>query len=107
MVPAEKLRDYALNPGHSTGTHKARVFASALGIARSDWKFLRDQIVSRVGECPVSAIRLKPPYGVEYEVRIEVDGRNGETHQVITGWLVSEAGAPRLTTAYVDTPRRA
>ena len=32
QISAEKLRDYALNPDHSTGAHKARVFALALGI---------------------------------------------------------------------------
>jgi hypothetical protein len=82
------------------------VFAAALGITQMDWTFLRDQIVARVGECPVMAIRPKPPYGLEYEIRIDIDGRNGETHRVITGWLLSEMGRPRLTTAYVETPRR-
>jgi hypothetical protein len=101
-IAPEKLRDYALNSEHATGAHKARVFAAALGITRSDWTFLRDQILSRLRESPVTAIRPKAPY-----VRIEIDGRNGATHRVVTGWLVPEAGPPRLTSAYVETPRRA
>lgn len=105
-IPVEKLRDYALNPEHSTGGHKARVFASALGIGRADWTYLRDQILDRVVRAPVTAIRPKPPYGVEYEVRIEIDGRNGETHRVITGWLATDTDAPRLVTLYVELPRR-
>jgi hypothetical protein len=53
----------------------------------------------------VTAIRPKPPYGVEYEVRIEIEGLNGETHPIITGWLVPEEGGPRLLTAYVELRR--
>jgi hypothetical protein len=39
-------------------------------------------------------------------VRIDIDGLNGETHPIITGWLVTEGEPPRLITAYVDLPRR-
>jgi hypothetical protein len=104
-APEDKLHGYALNAEHPTGRHKARVFASALGIGRADWTFLRDQIVDRVPHSPVTAIRPKPPYGVEYEVRIEIEGLNGETHPIITGWLVPEEGGPRLLTAYVELRR--
>jgi hypothetical protein len=107
VAPEDKLRDYSLNADHRTGRHKARVFASVLGIGAGDWTFLRDQILDRVAECPVTAIRPKPPYGVEYEVRIEIDGLNGVTHPVVTGWLVSDEGPPRLITAYVELPRHA
>jgi hypothetical protein len=46
VVDVAKLRDYCLNPGHARGRHKARVFASVLGIrrARHDSKHL---------DCPV------------------------------------------------------
>jgi hypothetical protein len=39
-VPPAKLRDYVLNPRHPDGAHKARVFASALGITQADWCYL-------------------------------------------------------------------
>jgi hypothetical protein len=106
-VPKDKLHGYALNPEHSTSRHKARVFASALGSGRGDWTFLRDQIIGRVPRSPVTAIRPKPPHGVEYEVRIEIDGLNGETHPIVTGWLVDAGGVPRLLTAYVELRRLA
>ena len=32
VIPMDKLTEYCLNPNHSSGKHKARVFASALGI---------------------------------------------------------------------------
>lgn len=105
-IPEEKLRAYVLDPAHPTGRHKARVFASALGITAADWRFLRDQVLDRVTTSPVTAIRPKPPYGVEYEVRVEIDGLNGETHTIITGWLVAGDQPPRLITSYVELPRR-
>ena len=40
-----KLRDYALDPIHSKGKHKARVFASALGLTRNDAEWLRDELL--------------------------------------------------------------
>jgi len=42
QIPDEKLRDYVLDPEHFLGRHKARVFASVLGIRRDDWRYLRD-----------------------------------------------------------------
>jgi len=83
------------------------VFRSALDIGDEDWRFLRDQLLERVPRSPRTAIRPKAPYGTEYEVRIEVDGRNGVTRSVITGWLVPDDGPPRLITAYVELPRHA
>jgi hypothetical protein len=73
----------------------------------SDWEYLREQILARVADSPVTAIRPSPPWGTEYEVRVAVDGLNGVTHAVITGWLLPSEGPPRLITAYVELPRRA
>jgi hypothetical protein len=102
-IPQEKLRDYALNAEHPLGRHKARVFKSTLGIGQEDWRYLSDQILERLEGAPVTAIRPKPPHGLEYEVRLPIDGLNGETHTIVTGWLVAEAGPPRLLTTYVET----
>lgn len=40
----EKLTDYCLNPNHPSGKHKARVFASALGITPEKANDLRELI---------------------------------------------------------------
>lgn len=87
-VPEEKLRCYALDPEHPTGRHKARVFSSTPAIDRDDGEYLRDQILRRVSESLVASIRPKEPYGIEYEVRMMIDGLNGVTIPIITGWLL-------------------
>lgn len=102
VIPPQKLRDYALNPDHADGGHKARVFRSALGIQRKDWSYLRDQIVAGVLSASVTRVRHSE-FGLHYSVPIEVRGLNREIHVVTTGWLISdEGGPPRLTSAYID-----
>lgn len=104
VIEPEKLRDYVLSPEHKYGKHKARVFLSALGIDRGSWEYLRDQITSRVEEAEVSEVRAGK-YGVRYSVPMLIEGLNGRTHEVTTGWIVEEEGAsPRLTSAYVNVP---
>ena len=80
VVPREKLERYLLNPEHEVGRHKARVFASALGIRQRDWEYLRDQLRSAVVNAPVSSAR-GTPWGGLYELVLAVDGRNGQTAQ--------------------------
>lgn len=52
VVAVEKLRDYALNPNHGGGKHKARVFRSALGSTQGDAERLRLMVLeaARTGE---------------------------------------------------------
>jgi hypothetical protein len=104
VVPREKLEGYLLNPQHDVGRHKARVFASALGIQRRDWQYLGDQLRAAVVDAPVSAAR-ETSWGSLYEVVVAVEGLNGEMRQVATVWLVAGDEPPRLVTAYVaDEP---
>ncbi len=39
-----KLRDCSPDPAHPEGKHKARVFASALGLSRNDAGWLREEL---------------------------------------------------------------
>jgi hypothetical protein len=94
----------ARRPEHEHGRHKARVFASALGIDRDDWEYLRDKVADKIRHADVSEIRTGG-YGVRYSVAMLIEGLNGETHEVTTGWIIEEEdAAPRLTTAYVNVP---
>jgi hypothetical protein len=104
VVDPEKLRDYVLSPEHAHGRHKARVFQSSLGIDQDNWEYLREQIITGVMDAEVSEVRAGR-YGLRYSVPLLVEGLNGETHEVITGWILEQEDAPpRLTTAYVNVP---
>ncbi len=102
-IPTDKLVRYALDLAHERGRHKARVFASALGITASDWRYLHDQILAALPEAEVRATRITP-FGVGYEVVVMIDGLNGATHPVVTTWISQRDRPPRLTSTWVDIP---
>jgi hypothetical protein len=45
VMPVQKLLEYSLNPAHTKGKHKARLFSDLLGIDGSHWRYLAYQIV--------------------------------------------------------------
>lgn len=101
-IPEAKLRDYVLCADHARGKHKARVFAAVLGILQDDWRYLHDQILARLNDARVHKVAVAPPYGLEYDLRLLVDGRNEESAVVRTLWMVDATHRPRLTSAWVD-----
>jgi hypothetical protein len=88
VIPTDKLVAYALDPDHPRGRHKARVFAAVLGIGKSDWQYLRDQLLEAVVDADVRGTRITA-HGVLYDVLVLVDGLNGATQRVATIWLVA------------------
>jgi hypothetical protein len=102
-IATDKLVAYALDPSHERGQHKARVFASALGITAKDWRYLHDQILAALPRAPVRGTRITP-FGVTYEIVVMVDGLNGRTAPVVTTWMVERDAPPRLTSTWVDIP---
>jgi hypothetical protein len=49
-VDIAKLREYCLNPAYPRGRHKARVFASILGLTPTDAEFLPAEVLRAVRE---------------------------------------------------------
>jgi hypothetical protein len=101
LISEEKLRGYVLNPEHSDGQHKARVFYSTLGLGQEDWRDLLEQVLAGVQDQPVTDVR--PAFnGTRCTVVVPVRGPNGAERPVVTGWRVPDDGsAPHLTTAYI------
>jgi hypothetical protein len=94
---------YSLDPTHERGRHKARVFASALGITATDWRYLHDAILAALPEATVRSTRITP-FGIAYEVVVMIDGLNGATMPVVTTWIIDGDAMPRLTSTWVDIP---
>ncbi len=95
-----KLRDYALDPVHEEGKHKARVFASALGLSRNDAEWLRDQLllVARNSDC---SLGRKTEHGQRYVIDFDATIR-GQTARLRSAWNIRPAeNFPRLVTYYV------
>lgn len=100
VVDIAKLRDYCLCPSHRRGRHKARVFASVLGISRDNADLLRQALL-------VAAVRSdalagdRDEYGQRYVIDCQVAGPAGAA-TVRSNWIVLAAeDFPRLTSCYV------
>ena len=100
FVDVAKLRDYALDPVHAEGKHKARVFAAALGLSRNDAEWLRDQLLlaARTFDC---SLGRKTEHGQRYVIDFDATAR-GKTARLRSAWnLRPTENFPRLTTCYV------
>jgi hypothetical protein len=99
-VEIAKLRDYSLNATHEEGKHKARVFASALGIGADDAHWLREKLLD-------AAVRYEcvrgrsTSFGQRYIVAFPLTKGRQET-RVRSVWNVRPGETvPRLITCYV------
>lgn len=100
VIPEGKIERYCLDPDHETGRHKARVFASALGLTLRDAAFLRQALLAaaRDGE----AVQVgSSAFGILYRVRFVLKF-GGRSAMVRSGWILGPDGIARLTTALVE-----
>ena len=100
IVDIAKLRDYCLSPVHSRGRHKARVFASTLGLSPADAEFLRDELLlaAREGD---SFAGDSDKYGQRYTIDFELV-RRGRRAVVRSAWIIRRnETSPRFTSCYV------
>ena len=100
VVPLEKLRDYSLNSSHAVGKHKARVFASALGMTEKDAPRLREMILQAI--LITSAVEIDTnEHGTRYIVDFQTLGLKGKV-TIRTAWIIDFSETiPRLTSCYV------
>jgi len=100
IVDVAKLRDYCLNPGHPRGRHKARVFASTLGLMAADAEFLRENLLRAAREGSATP-GDSDEHGHRYIVDFRLD-RGGRQATVRSAWIISRGDpVPRLTTCFV------
>ena len=100
IVELAKPQEYCLNPEHPRGKHKARVFASALGVTAADstrlQQLLRDAALTDQAEAGE-----RDEFGQRYTLDSTVVGVNGLV-TVRSIWMVkAREEVPRLVTCYV------
>ncbi|HEX3484562.1 MAG TPA: hypothetical protein VHT51_05850 [Micropepsaceae bacterium] len=100
ILDIRKIEDYCLNPAHPRGRHKARVFQEALGIKRSDAKWLRDVLLRAA--CEAEATELaRDAFGTRWSQDVTVR-RQGKFAVVKTIWILrTEGDSPRFVTCWV------
>ena len=99
-VSIQKLRDYCLNPLHDEGKHKARVFASALGMSAADAEALRVLLLEAV-RTKNAQLAYRDSYGQRYSLDFEV-AWHGKRAILRSGWILEHGSdVPRLTSCFV------
>jgi hypothetical protein len=100
FVDVAKLRDYCLSPTHPVGKHKARVFASVLGLTDADAAELRLALLEAARTLDV-VTGEQDDYGQRYTLDLILAGPAGQA-TVRSTWIV-RAGEDfaRLTSCYV------
>ncbi|MGI9035736.1 MAG: DUF6883 domain-containing protein [Pyrinomonadaceae bacterium] len=100
FIDLRKLRNYSLSFESPKGRHKARVFASALGITNDDAEKLHDILLEIVKENEAELGELDL-FGQRYTVDFYMKTEVGEAN-VRSGWIIlHDEGFPRLTTCFV------
>lgn len=101
IVPIEKLRDYCLNISHIEGKHRAKVFASALGMTTDDAEDLRQLLLAAA---ITEEVRLgeNNAHGQRYILDFTTPGLYGVV-AIRSSWIVRTGQiVPRLVTCYVN-----
>jgi hypothetical protein len=100
IIDEEKLSGYCLNPRHSDGQHKARVFQSALGMGIEDADELKTALLQAIKNTD-TALDKRSPYGQKYQVDFLMI-REEKQATVRSVWMVrDDENFPRLVTCFV------
>jgi hypothetical protein len=99
IVDTRKFQGYCLNPHHSRGQNKARVFPS-VGIGQGDGEVLRDALLAAA--CDTEArLGVANPYGQRYVVDFDLV-HHTRTVRILSAWIVPIGeDLPPLTSCYV------
>ena len=96
-----KLEDYTLNPSHRDGRHKARVFASALGLSLGNCDVLKAALLQAAAVSAQFEARGDNGFGQIFLLRFPVTTPAG-TATVMSAWIIRHGeDFPRLTTCYI------
>ncbi len=96
-----KIEDYSLNAQHREGQHKARVFASALGLTIKDAHALRQVVLNAAMASDEVEARGDNGFGEVFVLRFRMETEAGAA-LVLTAWIIRRnEDFPRLTTCYI------
>jgi len=99
-IDIRKLRDYCLNPNHPIGKHKARVFASQLGIQRSEAQILKEKILQEMTDAEIVPA-FEDQFGKRFSADLSIN-INNRFALVRTIWIIKTGNdTPELVTCYI------
>ncbi|MBF2028224.1 MAG: hypothetical protein IGS48_15905 [Oscillatoriales cyanobacterium C42_A2020_001] len=99
VVDIRKLRDYCLNLEHNDGKHKARLYASTLGMTVENAEELRE-ILLEVVKTDAAQLGRRDEFGQRYTLDFTLEWQD-RSATLRSGWIVEHGSeVPRLTTCY-------
>jgi hypothetical protein len=100
QIDPRKLVDYALSPTHPVGKHKARLFASRLGLAQGDAHALEAALRTAAASQDAS-LTTSDVWGERWQVDFMF--QFGALSAMITsGWIVpADGSSTRLTSVFI------
>ena len=99
FVELSKLRDYALNPTHRVGGHKARLFAILLGITISDAEAVQEILLKAI-QTEDATLGELDEYGQRYVIDFLLTWQDKQAI-VRSAWIIRPTeDFPRLVTCY-------
>ena len=100
IIDDGKLAGYCLNPKHTDGQDKARVFKSALGLTINDADELKKALLFAVKTYHAIPDK-KNAYGQKYIIDFPLT-RGNQTATIHSVWMVdNQQEVPRLITCYI------
>ena len=100
IISPEKITDYVLNFEHFEGKNKARVFASVLGLTKSN----AADLINAIKEAVLITHAIKQSeseFGIKYTVDFDL-AFNNNVARIKTAWIVeNEDNIPGLITCYI------
>ncbi len=100
IIDIEKLRDYCLNTEHPRGRHKARVFASVLGLRADNAETLHTSLLRAV-QSNVAIATDEDTYGQRYTLDFSMRTDVGQA-VIRSNWIIrSYEDFPRLTSCFI------
>jgi len=101
VVEFAKLRDYCLSPKHLRGRHKARVFATKLGMTAEHTAILRRALLDAAQTSTNAIPGEQDRFGRRYVLDFELAGPEAKGW-VRSAWIVRTGeDFPRLATCHV------
>ena len=96
-----KIEDYVLDSSHRRGGHKARLFASVLGITTANAGILRRALQAAAATSDAAGPGADSEFGRVYTLRVPIHTIKGSA-TVLSAWIVRRGeDFPRLTTCYI------
>ena len=100
IIDDRKLAGYCLNPNHSDGKHKARVFKSVLSLDLDNIELLRYVLLEAVQNYD-AVLDQENEYGKKYIIDFPMTHQD-KTAIIHSVWIVrNNENFPRLVTCYI------